>query len=244
MSVVYAISDLHGQLPEVPRDADALLIVGDICPDFATSTEKARMGALDKGGARQADWLDTEFRAWLAPLFARNCRVVAIWGNHDFVGEHPSLVPDLPWTLLQDSETTLNLPGGPLRAYGTPWVPGLPYWAFYARDEALEARARMIPEGLDVLMTHGPPLGAGDFIPTSPKQREKYGNYNGTHVGDRALKNELPAKDPLVTVCGHIHEARGVYGLKDYSGTIYNCAAVDEFYRLHAHPFTRLHEFS
>ncbi len=237
MGNVYAIADLHGNLPEVPRDADALLLVGDICPDFGFN------GSVDRTGVMQGQWLKTTFRDWLE---AAPCPVVAIWGNHDFVGEHDDLVPSgLPWTLLQDSETTLDLPGGPLRVFGTPWVPGLPYWAFYARDEALEARARMIPDGLDVLMTHGPPYLAGDYIPTSEKQREKYGNWGGKNVGDKHLRPAIERARPKVTVCGHIHEARGLHRIytSDLACDGYpvvNCAAVDEVYDLYPNPFVRI----
>ncbi len=241
MSVVYAISDLHGYLPEVPADADALLIVGDICPDYRYD------GVHERNGLGQSEWLNTRFRRWLEPVVERDCQVVVIWGNHDFVGEHPDLVPDLPWTLLQDSEVALSLPSGPLRVYGTPWVPGLPYWAFYAREGPLEARAAAIPDGLDVLMTHGPPYGAGDFIPTSQKQREKYGNFDGERVGDHALRARLsgpaPAAEPKAVVCGHIHEDRGQHGLPNYGGTVYNCAAVDGVYDPYPNPFVRLREF-
>ncbi len=229
---IYAIADLHGNLPEVPADAEALLIVGDICPDFGLG------GQIDRTGHLQSEWLDEEFRFWLGPLLRRNCKVVAIWGNHDFVGQHPELVPSLPWTLLQDSETTLDLADGPLRVYGTPWVPGLPYWAFFARDEALEARARMIPDGLDVLMTHGPPYRAGDYIPTSEKQREKYGNWGGRNVGDKHLHVAIARARPRVTICGHIHEARGSYQIEGYA--VENCAAVDYLYDLYPDPFVRI----
>jgi Icc-related predicted phosphoesterase len=219
--MIYAISDLHGQLPAIPEDCSLLLIAGDICPDFE------RNGAHIQ---RQAEWLDTMFRAWLSSTTAP---VVACWGNHDFVGEHPSLVPSLPWTLLHDTETTTN----GVRIYGTPWVPGLPYWAFYARDVGLQARAEAIPDGLDVLMTHGPPFGYGDLIPTSLKQQTKYDNYNGVNAGDAWLTAAIERTRPNVTVCGHIHEGRGRY-LTGGDHLLYNVAAVDAVYRLYAQPFT------
>ncbi len=232
MSIIYAISDLHGQLPVIPTDAEALLIGGDICPDYSIIGH-------DRTGVPQADWLDTTLRSWLPDI-----PVVAIWGNHDYVGEHPSLVPDLPWTLLEDSETVLELPGGRIRIYGTPWVPGLPYWAFHGTERALLQRADAIPRGLDILMTHGPPYGAGDFIPTSEEQRVKYGNHRGEHVGDRALAMILPTKDPRVVICGHIHESRGTYDFPGCYGLVHNTAAVDGDYKLYRWPFTRLLEFA
>lgn len=220
---VYAISDLHGQLFPIPEDCETLLIAGDICPDFV------RDGRLP---FRQAHWLDTTFREWLETTGAD---VVACWGNHDFIGEYPSLVPDLPWTLLQDSSTVVN----GLRVYGTPWVPGLPYWAFFASETALRARAEAIPVGLDVLMTHGPPLGYGDFIPTSEKQQTKYENFFGTNAGDMTLNDAIERAAPKVTVCGHIHEARGRYTLAG-EHDIRNVAAVDGDYKPYVEGFTRI----
>jgi Icc-related predicted phosphoesterase len=229
--IVYAAADFHGQLPAVPEDAELLLIAGDVCPDFR-GADGAR---LDKQGFMQSRWLDTVFRDWLSPI---SVPVVSIWGNHDFVGEHPDLIPDLPWTLLEDSTTCAN----GVYIYGTPWVPGLPYWAFFGRQEALEARAELIPVGCDVLMTHGPPYGYGDLIPGgTPKQVEKYGNIDGMHVGDRSLVPAIERARPAITICGHIHEARGTYMLGERP--VYNVASVDEQYVMHANPWTRLYEF-
>lgn len=230
--VVYAISDLHGNLPDIPTDAEVLILAGDICPDFRPAITGER---VDKGGYAQARWLDTEFRAWLESR-PDGCSVVAIWGNHDFVGEHPELIPDLPWILLQDSSTLLN---ADLCVYGTPWVPGLPYWAFHASEFALSARAGALPQ-VDILVTHGPPRGLGDYIPGgTPKQVNKYGNAEGLHVGDVALSSFLESeRAPGVVVCGHIHEARGVYCTG--GTTVYNVAAVDERYHLHSNPWVRI----
>lgn len=208
-----ATSDLHGRLPEVP-DCDLLLLGGDICPDHPIG-KRERYALLDKGGSFQAEWLDTEFRDWLDALDYRGITVVAIWGNHDFVGEHPSIVPDLPWTLIQDE--LFEMDG--LKVWGTPWVPGLPRWAFYGSDEALRARAEGIPSGIDVLMTHGPPYGVADFV------APQFGSMN---VGDRALRDELSRIDPKVIVCGHIHEQFGIHTFEHIP--VYNVSYMDENY--------------
>lgn len=220
----YAISDLHGHTPEPPADADFLIIAGDICPDFRDK------GDFRGGYVKQAAWLDTTFRSWLG---FHGLPTIAIWGNHDFVGEFPSLVPDLPWVLLQDSEAAVKGLG---RVWGTPWVPGLPYWAFYGRPKQLKARADAIPSDVDVLVTHGPPFYFGDYIPTSEKQRTKYGNYGGEHVGDRTLNEAIREVKPEVTICGHIHESRGRHRM-DGQFRIENCAAVDAYYKLVENPW-------
>jgi Icc-related predicted phosphoesterase len=229
--MIYAASDLHGNLLDPPADAHALLLAGDICPDFPN-----RVGYGYGTPEAQAGWLDTNFRLWLE---GHGLPTVAIWGNHDFVGEHPHLLPELPWTLLQDSETTLDTDQtGPVRIWGTPWVPKLPYWAFFARPEGLVARADLIPEGLDVLMSHGPPYMAGDYIGTSEKQRNKYGNFGGINAGDRTLNDAIRRAAPEVTICGHIHEAHGRHFLNGHR--VLNVAAVTEEYRVLDEPWTRI----
>jgi Icc-related predicted phosphoesterase len=231
--MIYAAADLHGNLIwDVPSDASALLLAGDICPDFG--------GSVDH---RQRNWLDTEFRNWLEWLtLDHDVEVVATWGNHDYVGQKPFLVPDLPWTVLVDSEHTLKTGE---RVWGTPWVPNLPRWAFYGDKRRLQMRAELIPDGLDVLMTHGPPFLHGDFIPSSPRQVEKYGNYHGEHVGDPTLNLAIRRAHPRVTICGHIHEARGSYIMPNDSSQgpwhkIENVAAVDIMYDLVPDPWVKL----
>lgn len=235
--IVYATSDLHGHLPEVPSDADLLLIAGDVCPDFGYH---GYHGGLNKDGWAQRDWLCGRFRDWMAGHSKPICMT---WGNHDFVGEKPWFVKDFMATtrgnvwLLNDSCAMID----GLRIWGTPWVPGLPYWAFYAREEALAARAGLIPPDLDVLMTHGPPYGHGDYIPGgTEKQVSKYGNIDGMHVGDWSLSVAIERERPKVTICGHIHEAVGRYDLE--GNPVINCAAVDAAYDLRPNPWVRLYE--
>lgn len=218
---VFASSDFHGNLPQVP-DCDLFLIVGDICPDFG-ERGKVKLSAfgLETDGVQQAEWLNTTFRDWLDELSARGIRVVATWGNHDFVGEHPHLVPaDLPWTLLVDEMVEIN----GIRIWGTPWCPNLPRWAFYAREEALLVRAFNIPS-CDILMTHSPPLGAGDMV------GEFYGGP--TRVGDEALTRALKAGkiDTKAILSGHIHEDHGRHFIEGVKPHILNVSYVNEHYR-------------
>lgn len=216
---IYAISDTHGYLPEIPSDADVIIHAGDICPDFNS-------GYHDKSGKRQAEWLEYKFLPWVP----EDIPFIMVWGNHDYVGEKPGLW-EFNFTIERPNLTTLRDQGcrlGDLDIWGTPWVPNLPYWAFHASDNALVERASTIPEGLDILISHGPPRGWGDYIPTS---RE--------HVGDRALRRRLEVIKPRVTLCGHIHEARGRWA----NGEVLNVSAVDATYNLRDHPWTLLHDF-
>ncbi len=50
-----------------------------------------------------------------------------------------------------------------------------------------------------LLLTHTPPYGTkADIL------------YTGTHAGSKALRSLIESRKPLITVCGHIHESRGI----------------------------------
>ena len=209
---VAAVADLHGHLPDVPP-CDLLLLAGDLCP------------LRGQTPALQADWLDGPFRAWLEALAAG--AVAAIAGNHDFVFEQePCLVPDLPWTYLEDSASRV----ADLVLWGSPWTPWFHDWAFNApRDDGeafLRERYATAPQDVDVLLLHGPPAGYGDVV--SP----------GRSVGSTAALDLLDRVTPALCVFGHIHEGRGAW----LRGTtqLANVAAVDQAYRLRAEPGGRL----
>ncbi len=182
MVTVVAMSDLHGHLPLVPP-CDLLLIGGDLCPHGQTAV--------------QAAWLGGAFRDWLGRIPARE--VVAVAGNHDWIFERaPHLVPDLRWRYLEDRGVELF----GLKIYGTPWQPRFFDWAFNLDEPDLEIKFNRIPEGTDIVVCHGPPLGFGDLAPRS---------WGGEHVGSPSLLNRLLTVRPQLCVFGHIHEGRGVY---------------------------------
>ena len=156
------------------------------------------------------------FGAWLGAQPYPHKVVVA--GNHDFLFERePSLARSLlPADIeyLRDSEVTL----GGLRFWGAPWQPWFLDWAFnLRRGDEIAAKWALIPTGVDVLITHGPPMGIAD--------RTVYGE----DVGCADLGAAMARVKPRLCVFGHIHEGYGVYGDK------VNAAICDEKYRP-AHP--------
>ncbi|KAG4078701.1 hypothetical protein HA402_015291 [Bradysia odoriphaga] len=51
-----------------------------------------------------------------------------------------------------------------LKIYGTPWQPEFCNWAFNVpRGEQCLAKWNQIPDGIDILITHTPPVGHGDL---------------------------------------------------------------------------------
>jgi Icc-related predicted phosphoesterase len=76
-------------------------------------------------------------------------------------------------------------------------VPATPWdWSFDLDDEAAAGMLAACPEGA-VLVLHSPPQGHCDS------------NGHGDHFGSPALLEAIEAKQPRLSVCGHIHESWG-----------------------------------
>lgn len=123
---------------------------------------------------------------------------VVIAGNHDFLFQHEPdrarrSVEGLGY--LEDGEATV----AGLRFWGAPWQPWFLDWAFnLPRGAPLRAKWERIPAGIDVLVTHGPPLGHGDRT------------HDGRHVGCADLLAAVRRVGPRLHVFGHIHEGHGI----------------------------------
>ena len=194
---VVAIADLHGFLPQDLTAGDVLVIAGDVCP------------ISDHDTGFQDRWLRETFYPWLDGL--PHDEVVWIAGNHDFVCQLPEWRPGGRGRYLLDS--SFEVKG--LVFHGTPWVPKLEGWAFYAPDDELERRMASVP-GADVLVSHGPPHGYGDTV------------VRGERAGSAALLAAIDRTRPRVCVFGHIHEDHGAW---ERNGTrLANVAHVDVRY--------------
>jgi hypothetical protein len=210
---VAALADLHGRLDGVVvPPCDLVVIAGDLSP-YAW-----------KQAPSQVPWLDAVFAPWLERVAATaGAPVVGIAGNRDFAWWWDRRVFErLPWTYLRDGEATI----AGARVYGSPWCPRrgarpkpdepqppspplpsgatVPHWpprgrggVFMAADEEeLATHFDAIPAGIDVLLTHTPPLGHGDLTAA------------GDHVGSSALAAAIERAQPPLAVFGHIHEGR------------------------------------
>lgn len=205
MPKVYAISDLHGHLPEIP-ECDILLVGGDVCP------------ILSHAPHHQRNFLKGEFTDWLHSIEAKY--IVGIGGNHDFVLEkEPWVAHSLPWIYLNNETTVLE----GLWIYGTPWVPNLPTWAFYGgNNDTCEKCIDSIPSVTDIVLSHGPMYGYADRV--GPK-------FGGPKpVGCRAMAKRIAEVRPKAFVCGHIHEGHGHYRHPDIEYGVYSVAHMTEHY--------------
>ena len=186
---VYAISDLHGSLPEIP-ECDVLLIAGDLCLDRTSPWDYGMMRM------RQMEWLDSDYREWEADCPAKHILVTP--GNHDWIEEFPE---GLRSRFLVDEEVVIE----EKRFWFTPWVSPVMDWNYMLNREQRAERFALIPEGLDVLVSHSPAHKVLD---------RSY--YNNENCGCPELRQAIYRAKPKFCVFGHIHEGRrdGYSGMK------------------------------
>jgi len=197
---IVIISDTHLRHRYYPVDvpeADILIHCGD---------------ALNGGEAKELPF----FAEWFAGLKAKHKVFVA--GNHDWVFEkQPALARGLlPKEVIYLQDEQAEVAG--LKIYGSPWQPEFSNWAFnLPRGLSLRKKWEAIPEGIDILVTHGPPMGILDWS-----------NFGGEHVGCADMRQELARVKPKLHCFGHIH---GSYGTAEWAGTLFvNAATCDEQY--------------
>jgi predicted phosphohydrolase len=178
---IVAVADTHtfqDDLRVIP-DGDVFLHAGDLC----------RGGRLD------------ELRpvaAWLRGLPHRHKLVIA--GNHDwcFAREPQAALEALgpKVVYLQDAEAVID----GIRFWGSPWQPAFNDWAFnLPRGEALASKWGLIPAGIQVLVTHGPPHGIGDWSGDPVRQ------------GCEELLAAVRRVRPRLHLFGHIHQEGGFW---------------------------------
>lgn len=186
---IVAIADTHGVYPLLP-DGDVLVHAGDHTM-YGSAAEVA--GAVDR-----------------LAMQSHKTKIM-IWGNHDIAAEHHDLYTQMATRagilVFDGVRETAGIQG--VTFWGSPYTPhsGPSQWAFH-HPRRREARARwaQIPEKLDVLITHGPPFGIGDRVPS-----KRHGHVEC--VGDFHLMQELVTMKaaPRVHLFGHIHCDPGVF---------------------------------
>jgi Icc-related predicted phosphoesterase len=179
---VVAVADTH--------QAHARLTVpeGDVFIHAGDLSGRGTLGELEQ----IRDW----FRSLPHP------HKVFIAGNHDFAFERaPKAARALFDGVAEYLEGEVCTIAG-LRIWGGPWQPWFHSWAFNVKRGAdLDAKWQSIPHGLDILVTHGPPLGYGDRV------------WSGDRVGCADLLRHVQAKSPREHLFGHIHEDPGTWTL-------------------------------
>ena len=183
------ISDTHWLV----RDAQDRLDMEDLLPGGPILVH-----AGDVSG-RGTETEIRQFLDWFSKL--PYMHKVLIAGNHDFFfevakpEEVAALIAEYPGiTYLNDSGATIE----GIKFWGSPVTPFFHNWAFNRWPDEIKPHWDMIPEEVDVLITHGPPKGILDYT-----------EYDRDNVGCSLLLEKVKQVKPKVHVFGHIHEARG-----------------------------------
>lgn len=220
---ILATSDIHGFLDGIEEEVtaknpDIFVIAGDIQPCLI--------------GVNSELWFENEF----FPMVKRmKCDVVVTPGNHDFwLQSHCDKIEKFApsnFHLLIDSEETIC----GLRFYGTPWIPfisGKWCWEDFASNDNLYDYYNQMPCGIDVLISHSPPLLQDSKMDVSlgrPVIQQR-------HFGSEALTRVIMDKKPNIVFCGHIHTGMHSLNVIDHEdGTttyLYNVSRLNERYEV------------
>lgn len=215
---IIAMSDQHGHLPDIPP-CDLLIVAGDQCPDIVGGV------SARNNPDHQMRWFERVWMPWRYEQPVGAC--VVTWGNHDFCGlQYANFVDQMGGKVTHVvSDQAVEVDG--LLLYLTPWSNTFMKWAFMQEPSALASVYAEIPEGLDILVSHQPPLGYGSVC-TYRDPRD--GVTKTEHVGSVELLDAIRQAKPRAVVCGHVHSGYGTY---DCDGIpVFNVSVVDEGYSL------------
>ena len=171
MPRIICLSDTHNCNEQIiVPDGDILIHAGD---------------ATIRGTQQEVE----EFLAWFSGLPHQHKIFVA--GNHDWLYETNNrfarlLTASFNIKYLQDSSTEIE----GFKIYGSPWTPQFYDWAFmYRRGAPAKACWDLIPDGIDILITHGPPHGVLDCLPLVVKTGQQNFKPDDPAIGVPRLGN-------------------------------------------------------
>ena len=205
---IVLISDTHNQhkhIGELPK-GDMIIHAGDIS---------------GRGWHNECE----TFIKWFKSLDYKYKIFIA--GNHDFyfqgnsdriiamqMGIQVNPVEALPDSVIYLKDSMIEIEG--IKIWGSPITPTFYNWAFMMdRGPQIADHWLKMPEGMDIIVSHGPPKNILDLCPDG-------------NVGDEDLLNRLLLTRPTYFVCGHIHEAYGIY--KGLYTTFINASVLDGGY--------------
>jgi len=155
------------------------------------------------------------FNRWLGDQPFRH-RVVCA-GNHDrYFEAAPQHARALLTNAIYLENAGVSLDN--LSFWGSPYTPEFLNWAFMYPRGSSSRYWDLIPENLDVLITHGPPFGILDQ--TAPGK---------AHLGCEELRGAIERKRPRIHVFGHIHGSAGTF--ENEATRFINAAYLNELYK-------------
>jgi len=171
---ILVVSDLHGDLNSAHRAATF------VQPDMILSCG-------DWGDPDQVDETDLTLLLAAAPVYTT-------FGNHDPLDLLARLQNRDGSAVLLAQGKSVDIAGLRLAAIGGIWAKSHAKRHYVTDADMAEAAARIAQAGpVDILITHGCPVGLADLTPT------------GRHGGQRCFLDAFKAVSPRLHLCGHLH---------------------------------------
>lgn len=165
------------------------------------------------------------FRKWFKALPHKH--KIFVPGNHDMICE-----TDRYWAHREFSGVTylehnsVEIEG--VRFFGSPYTQAIydpsPWFFDYQSGPRSRELWDQIPEGTDVLITHGPPKGILDLVNEAHPGEMP-------NVGDINLLSRVMDVKPKVHIFGHIHEGYGSYIREHWDTKFFNVSVCDVNYQ-------------
>lgn len=179
---IAAVSDMHGNLDPVHE------ILKKEIPDLL-------LCAGDWGTPEEI--FQNDFDA-----IVQKVTTITVFGNHDNI--------ELLYQIKNQDGTAILIDNGATKEYDNLVIGGINgIWAkshkkaWYITDEEVAAAAAKLSEKkVDILITHGCPLGIADLTPI------------GTRGGQRCFTEAFKLVNPQLYICGHLHH-KSSYQTKD-----------------------------
>lgn len=167
------------------------------------------------------------FAAWMEKQSANY--MISVAGNHDHCFQNSNALEaretmkQFGITYLQDSGVEIN----GLHIFGQPWQPFFYDWSFNVhRGTEIAKKWSLIPDEVDVLITHGPPHGILDLV------EDEYMSDRDRHQGCEELRKKVDQLTNLkLHVFGHLHHQGG--NIINLNNKIFaNAAMCDDHHNL------------
>ncbi|KKM06798.1 hypothetical protein LCGC14_1740350 [marine sediment metagenome] len=206
---IIAISDTHGKHRDLEfrksmPAGDMIIHAGDV----------SNVGTLAQ---------INDFLYWFGGLDYEHKIFIA--GNHDFMFEQNSvlarnLIPE-GIHYLEDSSVTID----GIKIYGTPHSKLFMKWAFNRNKPQRKALWELIPEDVDILVSHAPVYRILDAV-----DEQYLAAGADANVGCPYLRDDVLFRiKPDILICGHIHNQVGTEVVGNT--TFYNVSVLNELYQ-------------
>ena len=210
---IVCLADCHSILNFSVPEADLLLIAGDMEPAKHNPYLSISL---------QSNWLNVDFRYWLADQPIKECVYIA--GNHSWIFEKAKdRVPKMNSNFHYLEDESIELFG--LKIYGTPHQLPFNNWAFNLPEKELSKKWELIPDNIDILLCHSPPYRIMDKV--------EHNNFT-RHIGSKSLLKRIKEIKPKIVAFGHNHNC---YGIVEKEGIKFiNCSLLNEKYKMTKEP--------